>query len=149
LGFVPFTEAEGEHLTKEMKSLLVPEMTLIAKIDSQPAGFILAVPDINAALRHIDGRLTSYSLPVGLLKLLYYKSRIGAGRLIALGVVEAFWRAGIAQLVVLGLMDAACKLGLIGELSMTLEDNVMVNRFIEVMGASRYKTYRIYGRPLG
>jgi len=31
---------------------------------------------------------------------------------------------------------------------MTLEDNVMVNRFIEAMGAKRYKTYRIYRRPI-
>ena len=38
--------------------------------------------------------------------------------------------------------------GLPGELSMTLEDNVMVNRFIEAMGAAKYKTYRIYSRAL-
>jgi hypothetical protein len=45
-------------------------------------------------------------------------------------------------------MDAAFKRGFTGELSMTLEDNVMVNRFIEAMGASRYKTYRIYQRAI-
>jgi hypothetical protein len=31
---------------------------------------------------------------------------------------------------------------------MTLEDNVMVNRFIDAMGASKYKTYRIYRRSI-
>jgi hypothetical protein len=31
---------------------------------------------------------------------------------------------------------------------MTLEDNFMINRFIEALGASRYKTYRIYTRSL-
>jgi hypothetical protein len=31
---------------------------------------------------------------------------------------------------------------------MTLEDNVMVNRFIESMGAARYETYPIYGKSL-
>ena len=147
-GFVPFTEAEVEHLIKEMKSLLVPEMTMIAEIEGQPAGFILAVPDINVALRHINGRLTTFGLPIGLLKLLYYKSKIDTGRLIALGVVEKYRRTGIAELLVLGLMDAARKLGLIGELSMTLEDNVLINRFIETLGASRYKTYRIYNKLL-
>ena len=30
-GFVPFTEAEFEHLTKEMKPLLLPEFTAIAE----------------------------------------------------------------------------------------------------------------------
>jgi hypothetical protein len=38
--------------------------------------------------------------------------------------------------------------GFIGELSMTLEDNVLVNRFIEALGAKRYKTYRIYAKSL-
>jgi hypothetical protein len=32
---------------------------------------------------------------------------------------------------------------------MTLEDNLMVNRFIESLGATRYKTYRIYRRSVG
>jgi hypothetical protein len=38
--------------------------------------------------------------------------------------------------------------GFTAELSMTLEDNVMVNRFIETMGAERYKRYRIFKRTL-
>jgi hypothetical protein len=31
---------------------------------------------------------------------------------------------------------------------MTLEDNVMINRFLEAIGAQRYKTYRIYSKSL-
>jgi len=148
-GFVPFTEAEMDHMAKEMKPLIVPEAMLIAEIRDDPVGFVIGVPDINVALRHINGRLTCFGLPIGLLKLLYYRFfKIRTGRLIALGVVEKFRRAGIAEMLVLGLMDAAFKRGFTGELSMTLEDNVMVNRFIEAMGASKYKTYRIYGKLL-
>lgn len=148
-GFVPFTEAEMDHIAKEMKPLIVPEAMLIAEIRDDPVGFVIGVPDINVALRHINGRLTCFGLPIGLLKLLYYRFfKIRTGRLIALGVVEKFRRAGIAEMLVLGLMDAAFKRGFTGELSMTLEDNVMVNRFIEAMGASKYKTYRIYGKLL-
>ncbi len=145
-GFVPFTEAEMDHMAKEMKPLIVPEAMLIAEIGDDPVGFVLGVPDINVALRHINGRLMWFGLPIGLLKLLYYRFKIRTGRLIALGVVEKFRRAGIAEMLVLGLMDAAFKRGFTGELSMTLEDNVMVNRFIEAMGASKYKTYRIYSK---
>jgi GNAT superfamily N-acetyltransferase len=148
-GFVPFTEAEMDHMAKEMKPLILPEAMLIAEIRDDPVGFVIGVPDINVALRHINGRLTCFGLPIGLLKLLYYRFlKIRTGRLIALGVVEKFRRAGIAEMLVLGLMDAAFKRGFTGELSMTLEDNVMVNRFIEAMGASKYKTYRIYGKLL-
>ncbi len=34
------------------------------------------------------------------------------------------------------------------ELSWTLEDNELVNRTLEAVGARRYKTHRIYEKPL-
>ena len=145
-GFVPFTEAEMDHMAKEMKPLLVPPTTLIAEIENEPVGFVIAVPDINVAFRHINGRLTRFGLPIGLIKLLYYRTKIRTGRLVALGVVEKYRRSGIAEMLVLHVMDECFKRGFTGELSMTLEDNVMVNRFIEAMGAARYKTYRIYNK---
>jgi len=148
-GFVPFTKAEFEFMTKEMKPLLVPEFAWVAEIGNEPVGFTLCLPDINVALRHINGRLTRFGLPIGLIKLLYYKRRIRKGRLIALGVVEKYRRSGIAEMLVLRVMEETMiKRGMTGELSMTLEDNFMINRFIQALGASRYKTYRIYTRPL-
>ena len=147
-GFVPFTPAEFDHLAREMKPLIVPQGTLLAEVGDEPVGFVIAVPDINVALRHINGRLTRFGFPIGLIKLLYYKTKIRTGRLVALGVVEKYRRAGIAETLVLRLMDEAFKRGFTGELSMTLEDNFMINRFIEALGAARYKTYRIYSRRL-
>jgi GNAT superfamily N-acetyltransferase len=144
-GFVPFTGPEIEHMAKEMKPLIVPEAMLLAEVGREPVGFVIGVPDINVAFRKIkNGRLTWFGLPIGLLKLLYYRLKIRTGRLVALGVVEKYRRAGVAETLVLQLMDEAFKRGFTGELSMTLEDNVMVNRFIEAMGARRYKTFRIY-----
>ena len=63
-------------------------------------------------------------------------------------MVEKYRRVGIAELLVLQLMDAAFKRGFTGELSMSLEDNVMVHRFIVALGAARYKAYRIYRRDI-
>ena len=147
-GFVPFTEVEAEHMARELKPLIVPPATLIAEIGERPIGFVIGVPDINVALRKINGRLMRFGLPIGLIKLLYYLKKTKTGRLIALGVVQEYRRSGIAEMLVLRLMDEAFRRGFTGELSMTLEDNVMVNRFIEAMGAARYKTYRIYRRQL-
>lgn len=147
-GFVPFTEEEMDHMAKEMKPLINPLGMLIAEIGDEPVGFVIGVPDINVAIRHLNGRLTWFGLPIGLIKLLYYRLKTRTGRLIALGVVEKHRRSGIAEMLVLGLMDAAFKRGFTGELGMTLEDNVMVNRFIEAMGADKYKTYRIYNKPI-
>src|SRR6266436_3103605 len=148
-GFVPFTEAEIQFMTHELKPLLIPEFALIAEVRDEPAGFILCVPNINSALRYINGRLTSFGLPIGLAKLLYYKSRTRTARLIALGVIEEYRRSGIAEMLVLRIVeDAMIKRGFTGELSLTLEDNLVINRFLEAIGAHRYKTYRIYSKPI-
>jgi len=147
-GFVPFTEAEAEHMAREMRPIIDPRMTLIAEVGDQPAAFVICVPDINVALRHLNGRLTRFGLPIGLLKLLWLRRKIRQVRFVALGVVENYRRAGIAENLVLRVMEEGARRGFAGELSMTLEDNVLVNRFIEAMGAQRYKTYRIYSRRL-
>jgi len=148
-GFVPFTKAEIEFMTHELKPLVIPEFALIAEVGDEPVGFILGVPDINVALRHINGRLTTFGLPIGLVKLLYYKSRTRTVRLIALGVIEKYRRSGIGEMLVLQIIeDGMIKRGFTGELSLTLEDNFMINRFLEAIGAQRYKTYRIFDRTL-
>ena len=148
-GFVPFTEAEIEFMTRELKPLLLPKFAWIAENGDEPAGFALGVPDINVVLRDLNGRLTRFGFPIGLLKLLFYKNRIRKGRLVALGVIEKYRRAGIAEVLVLRVIEETMvKRGITGELSMTLEDNFMINRFLEALGAERYKTYRIYSKPL-
>jgi len=148
-GFVPFTEAEIQFMTKELKPLLVPDFAWIAEIGSKPAGFILCLPDINVVLRNLNGRLTRFGLPIGLIKLLLYKKRVRQGRLIALGVIREYRRAGIAEMLVLRIIEETMiKRGMTGEMSMTLEDNFMINRFLEGIGAERYKTYRIFERTL-
>jgi len=143
-GFVPFTEAEFDHMAHEMKPLIEPEGLLIAETETEPIAFIIAVPDINVALKKINGRL----FPFGLIKLLYYKRKIRTARLVALGVIEKYRRTGIAEALVLKVMNKAVKRGFTGELSMTLEDNVMINRFIEAVGAKKYKIYRIYQKAI-
>jgi GNAT superfamily N-acetyltransferase len=148
-GFVPFSRSEFDHLTHELKPIVIPEWVLIAEVAGEPAGFILAVPDINAALKHINGRLTTFGLPIGLLKLLYYKARLKTARLVALGVVPKFRRLGIAEMLVLRIIEEGMtKRGFTPELSMTLENNHLINRFLTAIRAKRYKTYRIYTKPI-
>jgi hypothetical protein len=67
-------------------------------------------------------------------------------RVLALGVVEEHRTSGVAAGFYAALVRNARKLGLNGdcEMSWILEDNVLMNRSLEAMGAKRYKTYRIY-----
>lgn len=147
-GFVPFTEAEAKHMAKEMRPIIDPHMTLIAEMDNAPVAFVICVPDINVALHRINGRLMRFGFPIGLIKLLYYRRKIRKARFVALGVLEKYRRAGIAETLVLQVLEEGASRGFCGELSMTLEDNILVNRFIEAMGASKYKTYRIYRKEI-
>jgi GNAT superfamily N-acetyltransferase len=147
-GFVPFTEAEAKHMAVEMRAVIDPRMTLIAEIDEAPVAFVICVPDVNVALHKINGRLTRFGLPIGLVKLLWHRGKIRKARFVALGVLEKYRRTGIAEMLVLCVSEEGASRGFCAELSMTLEDNVMVNRFIEANGASKYKSYRIYQRCL-
>ena len=148
-GFVPFSEKEFEFMTRELKPILIPELVWLAEAEGEPVGFVLCVPDINVALKKINGRLTTFGLPIGLAKLLYHKSRLKTVRLVALGVLPKFRRHGIAEMLVLRVIEEAMlKRGFIGECSLILEDNQMMNRFLEAIGAEKYKTYRIYCKAL-
>ena len=147
-GFVPFTDAEVQHMAKEMKPIIDPRFTLIAEVDGKPVSFVICVPDINVAFQKIDGRLTKFGFPVGLLKLLYHKNKIKKQRFVALGVVEEFRRAGIAETLVLKIMEAGVQRGYFGELSMTLETNHKINHFVAAIGSRHYKTWRIYRKAI-
>jgi GNAT superfamily N-acetyltransferase len=140
-GFVPMSQAEFAAMGKEMKMIVKPELVLIGEVAGKVVGFALALPDVNQALKHARGNL----LPTGLLKILYYQRLITSVRVLALGVVEEYRASGLAAGFYATLVRNARKLGYEAcEMSWVLEDNVLMNRSLEVMGAKRYKTYRIY-----
>jgi GNAT superfamily N-acetyltransferase len=107
------------------------------------------VPDINQAFKKVGGHLTTFGLPVGLAKLLWFQKRITKVRLMALGIKEGWRRRGIDAVLVVETIRRADQLGYEGgEVSWTLEDNSLVNRAIESAGARRAKVYRIYESPV-
>jgi GNAT superfamily N-acetyltransferase len=148
-GFVPMTEHEFDHIAKEMKAILRPELVLIAEVKGDPVAFSMTLPDANYALKAAGGRLTKWGLPIGLIKLLLASRRIRRLRLITLGIKEGFRKRGIDAVLYLDTITTAKRLGYSGgEISWTLEDNHLVNRAIEMMGGKKTKTYRIYQRAV-
>ena len=148
-GFVPMTDAEFDQMAREMKPLVVPDLLLIAEVKGEPVGFSMTIPDANIALKAAGGRLTRYGLPIGLAKLILASRRIKWLRLILLGLVPGYRKRGIDGILYLDTIRTAKRLGYTGgEISWTLEDNDLINRAIESMGARKCKTYRFYERPL-
>lgn len=146
-GFVPVTNDEFEHLAKDLKQIVDPELVYIAEKknpdseESVPIGFFLAVPDMNQALSKISGRL----FPTGLIKLLWHSRRINAIRVITMGVTKEHQNLGIAAVF----YDEVNRRGRANgyrsaEMSWVLENNTLMNRAAEMLGGRRTKTYRIY-----
>ncbi|MCK4305233.1 MAG: N-acetyltransferase [Candidatus Eisenbacteria sp.] len=144
-GFVPLTGAEIEHMAKELKPLVKPDLFLIAEKGDEPVGFALALPDFNAAVRHANGRL----FPLGLLKILWHARRIDMLRVLTLGLIPEYRRTGIDQLFYLRLFQGGKRHGIKrGELSWILEDNVSMRQALEKFGCRVYKTYRVYEKVI-
>lgn len=144
-GFVPMTMEEFNYTANDLKQILDPELAFIAEDQGRPVGFSLALPDINVALRHIQGRL----YPFGILKVLYHARKIKQARVITMGVIEEYRGRGIDSLFYLETFERGIKRGYEwAETSWILEDNVLMNRAMEMMGGKLYKRYRIYQMAL-
>jgi GNAT superfamily N-acetyltransferase len=148
-GFVPMTDREFDHLARDMKQIVRPELLLIAEVKGEAVAFSMTIPDANEALKVAHGRLTTFGLPIGLVKLLLASRKIRRLRLITLGIKEGYRRRGLDAILYLDTLRTAHALGYEGgEISWTLEDNHLVNRAIESMGGKRSKTHRVYERSL-
>ena len=51
------TEHEFDHMAKEMKAIVRPELVLIAEVKGEPVAFSMTLPDANDALKAAEGRL--------------------------------------------------------------------------------------------
>ena len=144
-GFIPMTNREIDYMAQELVQIIDPDLLLFAEIEDEPVAFILALPDFYAALKHANGRL----FPFGLLKLLWHSRKIDTARVLAFGIKKKYRQQGIDALM----YYEAYKIGVAkgyrrGEMSWILEDNTLMNRGLENMGATLYKRYRIYDYPL-
>ncbi len=141
-GFVPMTDAEFDHLAKDLK----PVVVLIAEKNGEPAAFSLALPDFNQALKKINGRL----FPLGLPLLLYHSRHITQVRVLALGITKKMqnWN-GLGAALYYESFRRGVEAGYRScEFSWTLENNDLINRSMQLFGAQIYKRYRIYRRTL-
>jgi hypothetical protein len=145
-GHIPMTDEELNYMAKQLKPVVEPALVVFAEIDGNLAGFGLALPDFNVALRHMKGSL----FPLGWAKALWYSRKIDTARVITLGVLEKYRRAGVSELIQLELFINAGKHGIENaEMSWILEDNVMMRVPLEKFGARIYRTYRMYDIPVG
>lgn len=144
-GFIPLTKSELEDLASDLKLILDPKVAHIAEVDGEPVAFSIALPDLNQALKHMDGTL----FPTGIFKLLWHRRNINQIRTALMGVIPKYQGKGIDALLhkeaILNGREVGYKSS---ELSWVLESNKGMIRVAEKIGAKVEKTYRMYSKDL-
>ena len=144
-GAVPMTEEEFDYVAKDLKALVDPDIVFFAEIDGKPVGFGLSLPDYNLILK--DNK-NGWLIPA-LVRILLFRKRIDAVRIMILGVLPEYQKSGIGALLFHETAIRCVRNGYPkGEASWVLEDNVMMNRGAELLNGVRTKTYRLYQMPL-
>lgn len=147
-GFVPMTDGEINFLAARLKPLLTEGLAYVATNSHEPVGFLLALPDFNQALKPLKGRLLTPRL-LGCLPYVFGWKVPDACRVITLGVKTRYQGRGIEASMLAAGLRTGFELGFRTiEASWILEDNLAVQRLIELFGGKPYKTYRIYERTL-
>jgi len=145
-GFVPLHMDEYSQRAADFKSFYATGGVTFAEIAGRPVGFGLAIPDINEALCHLNGRLW----PLGWLRLGKAMRRIRSARFILLGVLPEYRGRGIAPMLVDATVATARVVGIEhAELSLIQDTNLEMRRVVEAFGGRRSKTYRLYEKDIG
>lgn len=144
-GFIPLTEEELASTANDFKMILDPKVAHIAEIAGEPIAFSIGLPDLNQALKEIDGKL----LPFGIFKLLWHKRNINRIRTALMGVMPEYQGKGIDALLHKEAILNGRQVGYkSSELSWVLETNTNMIRVAERLGAKIEKTYRMYRKEL-
>jgi GNAT superfamily N-acetyltransferase len=144
-GHVPFSDAEWHELAEGLRLAVKPELCWILSVKERPIGFSVTLPDLNLAVREARGRL----LPLGWWKLLRAMRRIRSLRTMAMGVLKPYRGHGYEVAMVVETIRNGVRLGYEkSDCSLVVETNRPMLQLLEALGARRYKTYRVYRKPL-
>ena len=146
-GFVPYGKEDLDAYALELQIVFDPEWFMVCEIDGEPVGMAITVPDINQALRPMNGRL----LPDGWRKFLKARKEIDRVRVGFLGVKREFQHTGVAARLYVEHFDVAERHERMrgGEMGWILETNTPMNRAMEAMNGRIVKRYRMYEKSLG
>lgn len=150
-GFIPFTEDQVRHMASELRPIISKHNVVFCYYEGEPAAFALALPNINEAIRDMNGKL----LPFNWAKLIWrLKVRgLSTARMPLMGIRKKLQRRPIGAAFAYKMIEMTntenMKRGLVySETSWILESNKGMLSMLVDMGCRIYKTYRIYEKPL-
>lgn len=151
-GFVPLTQAEIDDTAKKMKPLIFEDLIRIAELDGKPVAFMIGLPDLNEAVKPLNGSM----LPFGWLKLLRFLKhpKSHGARVPLMGVVKSLHGSRMASQLAFMMISYIrnSTTALYGtqraEIGWILEDNQGMNAIADAIESKVNREYMIYRKPL-
>ncbi|NJR80613.1 N-acetyltransferase [Sphingomonas corticis] len=151
-GFVPLTEPEIADVGVKLKPIVFNDLIRIAELDGKPVAFMITLPDLNEAIRPLNGSL----LPFGWAKLLWWlrKPRVRTMRVPLMGVRKELQSSRLAGQLAFMMIEAIRKASVDhygasrGEIGWVLDDNQGMNSIATAIESRVNKVYQVYRRTL-
>jgi GNAT superfamily N-acetyltransferase len=151
-GFVPLTPPEIRDVGVKLKPIVFNDLIRIAELDGRPVAFMITLPDLNEALKPLNGAL----LPFGWAKLLLWlrRPRVRTMRVPLMGVVKELQSSRMASQLAFMMIEYIRKASVDhygasrGEIGWILDDNQGMRSIAETIESRVNKVYQIYGRDL-
>ncbi|MFM8314518.1 MAG: GNAT family N-acetyltransferase [Deltaproteobacteria bacterium] len=145
-GFIPLALEDLEFAANDLKAFVEPEHVLIAEKEGEPVGFSMLLPNINELM----WKCRKSSTLVKMIKFIWNlkMNPPKEARLAVLGVKPEFQASGVASVFYLEAIRRGGKRFAGAECSWIEESNTAMMRSLELLGAKKYKNYRIFEKPL-
>jgi hypothetical protein len=108
-GHVPLSPGEMADLARGLRHIIIPDLLLFAERQGEPVGILVAIPDMNAAIRRLKLRVGALELVE--LALRARLTRPDTVRVLLCGVVGARARLAVAPLLLTRFTVSAARLG--------------------------------------
>lgn len=143
--YYPLSEKEVELLIKNLIQVLDHRLIKIITHNEDIVGFLLAFPDITAALQRHNGRVT----PLAIIDILLEMKKTKWFSLNGAGVLPEYHGRGGNALLYYEMEKTMKDFGFIhGELTQVAETAVQMRKDLMSVGGQPYKNHRVYKRKL-
>jgi GNAT superfamily N-acetyltransferase len=143
-GHIPIGRELFLHKAREFKTIYDPDIVRLAEADGKIVGLLMALPDLNPAIRRSRGRL----LPFGWWRLIRSKRTTRRLRTVVLGVIPGYRKRGIEAALLIGAYEAHAGRYTWHEASWVLADNDAILNELPLYKVEPYKRWRMYEKAL-
>ncbi len=151
-GFVPLTDDEIAHVGRKLKPIVFEDLIMIAEVEGEPVAFMITLPDLNEAIKPLNGSL----LPFGWAKLLWWlrKPQVRTMRVPLMGVVKRLQASRLASQVAFMMIESIRRVAIArygasrAEIGWILEDNHGMRAIASSVDSVINREYVIYEKTL-